>query len=431
MSLRVLVLAFEFRPSLLPGSYHMQPVNNWKIVEQLARFCNVYVMTNSAAQGAVLDELSKGALPSVKVHFVELPKWLETWYKQEPHHSLIAYIWEKKAFRSALRLHKEAAFDVVHNLSPSLLRPPVVGADFPAAFFWGPLSGRTEFQAERASIQSWGLGLIKSGLTFFLIHTGKWKRLRLRSMQRARVIFLENPANLVEFPSEVRDKVRFVASSGMSYRDLPKRSSKGRNEGPFTILALGGFLNTERLVLTLQAFKKFLKSHPTAILTIVGPKPIDPSLQSAIHQLGLESSVRCQGWITLEDLQQELKHTNLYVTPDTSEASASLSVAALASGVPIVAVQGRGGYFLVEDKWGIKVAGEDSQQIIRDLALAMEYILSDPVRWRRMGQAAVKYVKDTLLWEKQGDLLKLVYAEEVLQSENIHVHISGDARTFY
>ncbi len=431
MSLRVLIIAFEFRPSLEQGSYHLQPVNNWKIVEQLARFCEVNVMTNSTSQGAVLDELSKGSLPSVKMHFVELPKWLQSWYTQDPHNPLIAYFWEKKALRSALRLHKEAVFDAVHDLSPSLLWPPLVGADFPAAFFWGPISGKSETQEERVSTRSWGLGLLRAGLTFLLVYSGKRKRLRRRCVQKAKVIFLENPAHLTGIPSEARDKVRFVASAGISERDLPKRSAQNRNQRTFSILALGGFLEIEGLIYTVRAFNKFHQNHPTANLTLIGPKQADPSLLSVIHQLGLEFSVHRKGWMPQEGLLQELSHTNLYITPDSSKASALWTVSALASGVPVVAVQGRGGHLFVDDKWGIKIPWEDSQQIIRDLALAMEYIQSDPVRWRRMGQAAVRYVKDYLLWEKQGDLLKVTYAEEILQSENIHVHVSGNARMFY
>ena len=73
MSLRVLVLAFEFRPLLSQGSFNMRPVNNWKFVEQLARFCDLTVMTNGAVQEAVLDELGTGALPNVKMQFIELP----------------------------------------------------------------------------------------------------------------------------------------------------------------------------------------------------------------------------------------------------------------------------------------------------------------------------------------------------------------------
>lgn len=432
MSLRVLVVAFEFRPHLAKGSYNMRPVNNWKFVEQLARFCEVNVMTNSTVQEAVLDELGNGALPNVKMLFIELPKWLERWNTQNPDHPLISYFWEKSALNTALRLHRETAFDAVHNLSSSILWPPLVGVDFPAVFFWGPVCGKVESQEERALTQARGLGLIREGLTFLHKKTGTFNRLRRRCLQKARVIFLENPADLVGFPAEARDKVRFISCGGISRRDMPKKTPQKRTQETFSILTIGGFRDIEGLVLTARAFKIFLQNHPTATLTIVGPKQTDSSLQSLLRQLGIQSSVHWKGWLPQEALLQELLNTDLVVSPDFDGDSASLvAVPALASGVPVVAAQGGGAHLFVDDEWGIKIPWGDPHQIIRELALAMEYILSDPVRRRRMGRAAVRYVKNSLLWEKQGDLLESAYAEELLQNENIHIQVSGNARTFY
>ncbi|MFA9452504.1 MAG: glycosyltransferase, partial [Candidatus Aminicenantaceae bacterium] len=79
----------------------------------------------------------------------------------------------------------------------------------------------------------------------------------------------------------------------------------------------------------------------------------------------------------------------------------------------------------------IQIRWEDPRQIIGDLKDALDALADSSGMRRRMGRAALRNVRENLVWEMQGKMLNSVYSQTLLQEESIRIKRTGKGRFFY
>ena len=83
---------------------------------------------------------------------------------------------------------------------------------------------------------------------------------------------------------------------------------------------------------------------------------------------------------------------------------------AMAAGKPVICLDLGGSAELVTDRTGIKVAANNPDQAVSDIARAMTVLGTNPDLRRTMAAAARQRVCDEYIWEKKGDRLDALYA---------------------
>ena len=86
---------------------------------------------------------------------------------------------------------------------------------------------------------------------------------------------------------------------------------------------------------------------------------------------------------------------------------------------------------IVQEKWGILIKPEGSEQCVCDLAEALKVLCTDKTRLRKMSLAALKNAKEHYTWEGLAKRLKRIYGEVLLQEEDIRFSKRGEERFFY
>jgi glycosyltransferase involved in cell wall biosynthesis len=428
MPLRVLVTAYDISPVESRGSFRSWATDSWNLVDQLSRFCNVSVLTQSGNHEDILESLSQGALPQVNFHFVDPPQnWMSRFQGHAGAHDVPFYLWERRAFQTARALHQEKAFDAVHHLSPGFSStPPLLSSALPIPSLWGPVTPeikppRNGVGARRSLPDRLGGGLSR------ILQMGH------RRYPKDGVVLLSDSAPEIvnNFPSGARDKFFLFPIGGISKSRMVKAASLSESRGEFLVLAAGDFNFADGYLMLLQAFFEFSREHRNAELAVVGRGWQDERIGRLMRELSLGSRIELWDWIPRSDLQEKLAQADVFIAPDFDAHTASLCVDAMAAGVPVVTFQGSGAHIFVEEGWGIQIRWEDPRQIIGDLKEALDALADSSVMRRRMGRAALRNVRENLVWEKQGEMLNSMYSQTLLQEESIRIEHTGKGRFFY
>ncbi len=434
MPLRVLVTAYDISPIESQGSFRSGATDGWNLVEQLSRFCEVSVLTHSGNHESILESLSHGSLPQVRFHFVDPPAWQNRFPGHEGSREALLYFWEKRALQTARSLHAENAFDAVHHLSPRFgSTPPLLSTALPVPSLWGPVASETRPPLNGSGVKRPSHGRSGRRLDRILQQTGTFRRLRRRSYPKTSALLLcDNAPEVVQsFPDELKDRIFFFPGGGISKNRMVSAASLSESRGEFSVLAAGDFKFLDGYLLLIQAFFEFSRKHTSAELAVVGKGWQDERVGRLMRELSLGSRIELWDWMPRTDLQEKLKQSHVYIAPDFDAGTSSLCVDAMAAGVPVVTFQGGGAHVFVEEAWGITIPWETPRQIAGGLKEALDRLASASGLRHRMGRAALRNVRENLVWEQQGKNLESVYSQTLLQDESIRIARKGKGRCLY
>ncbi|MGL4650463.1 MAG: glycosyltransferase, partial [Caldilineaceae bacterium] len=104
------------------------------------------------------------------------------------------------------------------------------------------------------------------------------------------------------------------------------------------ILLWVGRLNQEkRPLLAIECFRELLKSHPDAVLVLVGEGALRPEIEAAVSAAGIANSVYLYGLAAYDEMPQIYRSADLWVSTSLSEVHPMVALEAAACGLPAVA----------------------------------------------------------------------------------------------
>ena len=168
------------------------------------------------------------------------------------------------------------------------------------------------------------------------------------------------------------------------------RPDRERSRAKFTIptesLCIGNvaaFVPEKGHANLLKAFAKLRETVPGCVLLLCGDGPEQTTLQELARQLNVLDAVKFAGHVS--DITEGLAAMDVFAFPSHEEPLGSALLAAMAHGLPVVAI-GRGGIpEVVEDgKNGLHVDNLDPDA----LAAAIARLLENPEEAQRLGKAA-------------------------------------------
>lgn len=115
---------------------------------------------------------------------------------------------------------------------------------------------------------------------------------------------------------------------------FPNRNKKKEK----IILHVGRIGYEKNMDVVIKVFKRVLKEIPDAKLIIAGDGPALAELKELCHKLGINQNVKFKGVVDRKDLPELYRKASVFVTASTMETLGLVVLEAMASGLPIVAV---------------------------------------------------------------------------------------------
>lgn len=157
----------------------------------------------------------------------------------------------------------------------------------------------------------------------------------------------------------------------------------------------------------LEAFKKLLPEFPSLYLLIVGEGEERKKLEVLAYKLGVRHRVIFTGEI--KEPVDYIRCMDIGVYPSLYEALGISILETLACEVPVVASKTGGIPEIVDEKCGFLVSPGDSES----LAKAINILLKDEMKRRKMGKMGREKVKENFSIEKTVEEWKSLYGEVI------------------
>ena len=176
-----------------------------------------------------------------------------------------------------------------------------------------------------------------------------------------------------------------------------KRFDPSKRNGFFTqwnleediikIIYVGRVSKEKNLHLLVDAYRQLLKHTSRVMLTIVGDGPYIEEMKTVTADLPCLFTGRLEG----EALAEAYASSDIFVFPSTTDTFGNVVLEAQASGLPVIVTdQGGPAENMIAQTTGLAVKGD----CVKSLTAAMQTLVSDDAKRRRMGQAARQYMEN-------------------------------------
>lgn len=174
--------------------------------------------------------------------------------------------------------------------------------------------------------------------------------------------------------------------------------------GAKIVVAVGRLDRQKGLSYLIDALPELVARHGDLHLLLVGEGAEREALTRLIAERGLATRVHFAGW--RPDVPRILQAADCLVLPSLWEGMPNVVLEAMAAGLPVVATRVEGVDELVlPDQTGFIVSPASSNE----LAAALERILCDPDRARRMGEAGRGRIASEFNWDVMAERYDALY----------------------
>ncbi len=410
--MRILLSAFSCGPGR--GS---EPGVGWNWVTQISKRHEVWVLTTDEFK----TDLEKTTLPKVRVHCIpSFKRWARLRLLPLPGLDWVYYYWwQWKAYRLAERLHREVHFDLAHHVTFVTWRTPSFLCLLPIPLIWGPVGGAGSVPASLRGELGF-LGRIFEALRLAGQVVSKWDPFVRLTIRRSAVILGATRDVKEVIPRAHRNKIRPMFCSAMSHTELAEMIPQPSSSEDFLVLFAGLLEPRKAGTLALKAFARMTKNCAGATLVIAGWGPEQGRLEKLAKELGINDRVRFLGGIKRQEVLGWMQAAGVLLFPSLRETCPLVLLEAMATATPIVCLDLGGPGEMVTDQCGIKVQPADPDQVVSDLAAALQKLYADPAMRESMGQAGRQRVLAEFDWDKRGEQMLAVYERAVTGPGEIH-----------
>jgi glycosyltransferase involved in cell wall biosynthesis len=407
--LRVLVSAYACNPTSSLQLHPGEDITGWRLVGQIRRFHEVWVITHTYNRSGVEQARAEGAYPDVHFHFLDLPGALRKLYKIEFGQRIYYYLWQYAAWRLARRLHKEHAFDLAHHLTfGNDWIGSFIGAFLPVPYIHGPVGGGQK-TPEPLLKEYTAYGRFAERVRRTAQWGGRHDYVRRRCLRKAKAILVCNKETRTKIPRQGRSKVFYFPVNGMSMEDLALVQAAAKTDDVFRVLTAGRMHRLKGFAMAIKAFAAFARLHPNVELRIIGMGEEEARLKALAVKLGVAAKVLFIPWMARPDLLRAMAAADIFLFPSFRDGGGAVVIEAMAAGKPVIVLDSGGPGSHIEESWGVKIVPGEPEETAQSFAEALVRLYEDRALREALGRAARRRVEEFYIYDREGERMQEIY----------------------
>jgi glycosyltransferase involved in cell wall biosynthesis len=303
----------------------------------------------------------------------------------------------RKRIRS---LMMRQSIELAHHLTPQALRYPSPLAGLGIAFVAGPYHGGLQPPPVMKELQG------QEGAFYYL---RKLDTLRMRydpllraHFREAKRIVISAPYVLQHLP-QYADKCSVIPGTAMNAVEQQTDASRT----PMRMMFVGKLEPSKGVELLVNALARVKRSDWT--LDIFGEGSQGALYRELSERTGLGQKIYWHGFVPNATVLDAYLHAQAFVFPSLKEPTGGALLEAMASGVPVVCVDSGGPAFAITDSCGVKIALSTKEQMVDDLARAIDRLLDSPKLRQQLGNQARQRFLNEFTWERVVDKMLRLY----------------------
>ncbi|HEY4051191.1 MAG TPA: glycosyltransferase [Acidobacteriaceae bacterium] len=406
--MKILIVGHACGPGL--GS---EPANTWNWSWHLSRTNRVWVVAHPEYKDRVDRFLEAEPNANIKFIWITVDSPFDRWVPgggQEKGIRFHYWLWLNRAYEQAAALHKEVQFDLVHHVSWSTIAISPPFWKLPVRSVWGPVGGGQFFPVALISLLR--QKRMKEGVRSLYVHSLRFSPRLRKSLASAGIVLATNFDTRTLLKRAGARNVELFLDCGVNERiTAPAARSTGEQ---VTLLWAGRIEPIKGLVVALRALAEC--NHRQPRLLVAGCGSDQSKMERLTRSLGLTSRVEFLGRIPHEDMPALFQRCDAFLFTSLRDSFGSVVLEAMAHGLPIVTLNHQGMRAFVPEDASIKVPVKTPKQIIRDFAVAIEALVSNPDFLRKMSEAAHAFANQQT-WTHRAEMMNEIYLDLVSRSD--------------
>lgn len=421
--LRVLVSAYAFSP--YRGSEHAV---GWNVVTRLARHHDVTVLCGDvSARLETRQELNRFAaenppIPGLTIHYVA-PSKLITLIERV--HAIpgfwaiyyLAYnLWQRRAYREAVTLHRQRPFHLAHQLNMIGYREPGYLWKLPIPFVWGPVGGAANEPLAFLPLFSWRgrfSVIARNAVNWMQKQFGCRPRKAARRAAKLWTVTSADHQMATRFWHVQAEPMIETGTAGQP--NLPTRARQEHE--PLHVVWSGLHEPRKALPIVLQAIAGLPFPDRTR-LTVLGDGLESAAWKRLAGQLGVSGLIQWTGKLPRDQAMARMLEAHVCAFPSLKEGTPHVVLESLSLGLPVICHDACGMGIAVTDQSGIKIPLIDPQTSIAGFRQAIQRFLDEPELLSTLSAGALRRAQE-LSWDRKAQTFAQAY-EDVVAMEAKH-----------
>ena len=241
-----------------------------------------------------------------------------------------------------------------------------------------------------------------------------------KALKKAAIIYSSNDetTNCIKkrMNKKAYEKIVHLTELCIEQKYLDERKNIKKSDKDIIHIIVSGRLIYRKGVQVLLEAVPQIKSKKEFIFDIYGDGDQRTLLEEFVRVNSLEKKVVFHGKIPFEQMQQVYKEGDIYVLPSLRESTGTAVFEALANKLPVVTFNQNGAKYIVENDAGILIKLNNKEQILKDLASALEYLIDNYAIRIKYGECGFNKLQKYYTWDKRVEQMNQVYIK--LKKEN-------------
>ncbi len=384
-----------------------EPGLTWNWAYYMARRHRVWVIAHPEYRARVEEYLA--AHPDENLHFrwIEVRSRLDRWSPgkgTEKGIRLHYWLWLRRAYAEAARLHGEIGLDLLHHVSwgTVALPPPLWKIPIPA--LWGPVGG-AQYSPPKF-LPLFGKQRWKEVLrSLYVLLLPALPSLR-RAAASASLVFATNFETETLLRRAGAKRVALFMDNGTENVAPGRRGFLA--SGELRLLWAGRMVPQKGLELALRAVAA--AQNKAVRLRVAGSGAQESAMRQLAVSLGIADRVDFLGQLPHEQMSALFEQSDALLFTSLRDSFGSVVLDAVSRGVPILTIHHQGMRAFVPKEASIQVPSSTPAQIVQDLATAVDAAAGDGEQLQAMSEAALQFAAEQT-WEHRIERMEQFYRE--------------------
>ncbi|MBO0949722.1 glycosyltransferase family 4 protein [Fibrella forsythiae] len=393
--------------------------NGWHYSTLLSqRGLRVHCITREEFRSAIEPELAKGEFPNLTVHYVGVPDWLDRAYGNLVGLYAHYVYWQWQAAKLAKKLDQQYDFDLVHHVTYSSLQLGSFMYRVGKPFVFGPAGGgqRVPKVMKHYLGSYYSREVLRDGVSWLLQHFNPGF---YRTMRQADQVLISNSDSL-ELARNYRGSkpTELMLDSGIG-ADFQASVPQERVANPpvLNLLWVGRLLPRKALELTIHAFSRVNPALPIRLTIVGGQGEMADQVPTYLTKYNVADRVNWVGHVSYDEVLKYYQQSDIFLFTSLRDSGPTQVTEAMANSMPVITLALHGQAEMVNGTNGIKVSVISNEQVLNDLAAAIERLYHNPAERLEMGRKAYSFAKNQVWDEKINAFTDRIYPSLVRQKK--------------
>lgn len=314
--------------------------------------------------------------------------------------------WHYQTYLKAKELVNTEHVDIIHYLNPIGFKEPGycwMIKDIP--YVWGPIQGvENRPLALFPALSSKGK---INALVRRVVHNGMlWCLPRVRkALKRADAVFAATPNTVKQLKCIHHKDAIYLPENGIL--KMERTESITMND-TLNLIWVGSIDERKALGILISALGRVKNNNWH--LNVLGEGPLRGKCEELAYELGISERITFHGKVDRAQVQLVFAQSHVHVISSLGEGNPTVLWEAFSKAIPTLTLDHCGMAGVVSSECGIKIPIRSYQQVLNDMAFAIDDLMEYPEKITRLSQGTIECAKK-FMWKNRIALYDKIYDE--------------------